>query len=730
MTEAPSHNPNGNIARSRSRYRKSRPKDIVDIEGRTPCPPTTVVHHNRTPTSPTDTIQAKSALYQPRAKIGSAEWRNEAGTANLVRASQQAPEQCGSSGRDRTSTDHIGSENSHGPCKGRYSPPSNQVPSTTVATRASPRSKQSSIAWISGHKAHGQADSAEDLTTAQATIPSPDIGLKPAFDAPVSAFNAGERRVAVKYGQSVMPLAVTPFTTPVDIVRSAADHMPEKIDPKTTVLLESFRQLGLERPLRRYEHVRDVMNSWDNDTSNNLIIIPSPPDGRDGDLELSHVSRSQPGDISVQIYHSQRPGHWDKRWINLRSDGQVLIARKVGAEASNICHLSDFDIYIPTARQISKKIKPPRKFCFAIKSQQKSSMFESTVNFVHFFSTNDKAVATAWYKAVQEWRSWYLVNVMGEGSDSFISPSNERSSWTHGAAHGAAKATNPDNRDLRGRISASTARTGSLSSHKSRRSRDAPPISFPVSFPKKLTKDANTGAPTTRRKGPSIVHKPPPAQVDADQFVATGLLGRSYTLRQKSQHERESSPNRIIDEPPPIPLHKPLIDLTPQFKEPPQFAKRERGVRPKQVPPGGLIGAATSPEKAIHLPRSATWRRRGSSGGSADPDLHRSRTTRRNASGGPATESRYASASPGKGTAAFTGGLLAGESRSQGGIGTGRGIMTGDREAKAPMLDMDAESKYAPGSLLARVESNEGGLGPIIDREKRREVNAAVGENL
>src|SRR5205809_7638824 len=40
-------------------------------------------------------------------------------------------------------------------------------------------------------------------------------------------------------------------------------------------------------------------------------------------------------------------------------------------------------------------------------------MFLNTANFVHYFTTDDAKLATQWYKAIQGWRSWYLVNKMG-----------------------------------------------------------------------------------------------------------------------------------------------------------------------------------------------------------------------------------------------------------------------------------------------------------------------------
>ncbi|KAK0510714.1 hypothetical protein JMJ35_007146 [Cladonia borealis] len=665
--------------------------------------------------------------------------------------------------------------------KYREEQPGTNIPSTLPTKSLTQR--------IKGYRGeHRRAQSKEELKrTISAPIanePPQDI-VTPAFDAPVSAVNAGERRVIVKYGQSVMSIPVTPSTTPTDIIRCVGEQISKSLSPKATVVLESFKQLGLERPLRRYEHVRDVMNSWDNDTQNTLVIIPSPTGGQDIDLDLSSVSSSQPGDTSVHIYHSQKPRHWDKRWVTLRSDGQVLIAKKNGGEASNICHLSDFDIYIPTASQISKQIRPPRKVCFAVKSQEKSSMFVSTENFVHFFSTSDKALASAWYKAVQEWRSWYLVNVMGEGKD------NSRKSANGIASDGKdLSRTAFTNTELAGLTNKETTSslepaTETLPRRPPTRGRGAPP----VSYPKKLTKDASTGEATTRKRGPSIVQTPAPAPAP-EPFASTGLLGRTYTLRQKAQRERETSPPNL---PPGVaPLYqeekstslrrtssqhhqkpKPLIDLTPQYYEPPQHARKGRGIMPTAIPPEGLIEMATTPESGLCIPPSTTPNRRPrTSAGGTDNNIHSTRTIRSSSNnrhpssshshsqshhhhasispekpgsafieGGLLSDSMHhshshslhASTSPEKPVPAFIeGGLLSDTMHSQGGTGTGRGVMTGSRTAKEPMLDVTVESEFAKGSLLERVERDlgRGAEGPVIEREKRREVDVKVGEGV
>jgi len=239
-------------------------------------------------------------------------------------------------------------------------------------------------------------------------------GPAQSIDAPVSAVNAGERRVEVRFDKSKITLPVTPSTTVKDLLNSASVIMSQPINPRTSVLVETYYPLGLERPLRRYERIRDVMNSWDSDTQNYLMILP-PSECAAVGLEQKDAPEEQPSHIILNLYHSQKPGKWEKHWMILKEDGQVTASIKQNdGNAANAFHMSDFDVYMPSRKQM-KKLKPPKKICFAIKSQERSIMFESTENFVHFFATNDKAIADQWYNAAQAWRSWYLVNILGEG---------------------------------------------------------------------------------------------------------------------------------------------------------------------------------------------------------------------------------------------------------------------------------------------------------------------------
>lgn len=497
----------------------------------------------------------------------------------------------------------------------------------------------------------------------------------PQFDAPMSAVNAGERRVIVKSRDFVISLPVTPSTTPIDIIRSIGSHQPGTVDVNSSVLVESFKQCGLERPIRRYEHIRDILNSWDTDTQNTLFVEPGPGGASDENLNVRSVSQVPPVESSFHMYYSQKPGHWDKSLITLKSDGQI-VGKRNRNEPFNICHLSDFDIYVPTPRQLSRSIKPPKKACFAIKSQQKSSMFMSTANFVHFFATGDKDMARAWYRAVQEWRSWYLVNVMGKGQPA-VSPvkatNSDRTKSLKGPHRIAGDANSSSHRPSRGvepsgqQADSMAAQTlqrhnthapqvtsvdrpstsrgaaeanGQTLSTKPGRTRAAttsraPPVSFPKNF-----EDPNaTGiTPPPTLNGPSRSRGASGASVKPttdgqEPFSNAGLLGRTYSFRQKAaqQNDNNNRPSTRHGQTPTTPSTpsfstgdtllkrassqrhqqkpKPLIDLTPVYQEPPQHSRKGKGVVPEVIPAGGLVDIATSPEIAIKIPPQTAWRR-------------------------------------------------------------------------------------------------------------------------
>ncbi|MCJ1246801.1 hypothetical protein MMC30_004010 [Trapelia coarctata] len=571
------------------------------------------------------------------------------------------------------------------------------------------------------------------------------------IDAPLSAVNAGERKILVKCNHSTIKLPVNPHTTAADILNSAINLFPGSNDARTMILVESFKQLGLERFLRRYEYIREVLNSWDHDDQNTLLVVPSPTDESDNDLDLKGAPTRQPSDVSVNLYWSQKPGTWDKRWITLRADGQVLMAKeKDGKDSKNICHMSDFDIYTPTSRQM-RRLNPPKKYCFAIKSQQKSIMFISTANFVHFFATKDKVLAETWYKAVQAWRSWYLVHVMGNGQKP------QASIQTAALAKDAHAAVEAPHQRQRSRTMGATACPTTDQLKPSATSNQiiqdfalpsAPPHAFPsarllysksvrpsrdcsappVSFPRNFIEPLPTSSTVARNPGPTSSQGAARRESLEDSSSPMGILNRTYSQRKKTTHTtaQNSGPPRetsglnhsLSKHQNSVPMFTPLVDLTPKYQDLPQHVKKGHGVIPDQIPVGGLVEIATSPNMVVEIPPAITHRRpestRGGGGG-------RQRTATMTS-----TKAPLLNHSSPTDDETFPAGLLA---RFEAVRKQERAVGSGERPGGEPLLDMQEPSNFVPGSLLAGVEKQAGDTGPKIDRGKKKDgVLIAYGE--
>jgi hypothetical protein len=569
------------------------------------------------------------------------------------------------------------------------------------------------------------------------------------IDAPLSAVNARERNILVNCNDSTINLPVTLHTTVADILNSAANQFANSADAQAMMLVESFKQLGLERFLRRYEYVREVLNSWDHDDQNTLLAVSSPADGSGTDLDLKGAPTVQPTDVSVYLYHSQKPGTWDKRWITLRADGQVVIARdKDSTDSKNICHMSDFDIYTPTSRQM-KRLHPPKKYCFAMKSQQKSAMFISTANFVHFCATKDKALAATWYKAVQAWRSWYLVHIMGNGQKPQATvqpgalaggvqspadtPRQRQRSRTMGSARRptdlsrSSLSSTQDVGDFRLPPAPPNALPSRLKYSKSvrpSRDRTAPPVSFPKSFaelsPISSTVAQNPGPLSSQ----GVAHREPLEDLSSPVDILNRAYGQEHKITHPKPessgiHKEPSGINRSFSKhQKPVPWFAPLVDLTPKYQDLPQHIKKGHGVIPDHVPAGGLVEIATSPNLAVEIPPLITHRKpeptRGGGGG-------RQRTATMTSTKAPL----LAHSSP-TDDETFPSGLLA---RFDAVRKEGRGVASGERQAGEPLLDLQEPSRFVPGSLLASVEKQVGDSGPRIDRGKQLDgVLMAYGE--
>lgn len=338
---------------------------------------------------------------------------------------------------------------------------------------------------------------------------------------------------------STITLPVTADTSPVDILRASAEMTEHHISPATCVVIECYFVLGLERRLRRYERVRDVLNSWDSDQQNSLLILPCDSAKDDQDLDLGNVPRTQdpPPGFCVQLHHSSRPGKWSKRWVTLLDNGQMFASKRPGAgpwdkDSTVVCHLSDFDVYAPKESEMRRNLKPPKKFCYAIKSQQKTFVFPNGENFVHFFCTDDEKLAARFYELVHGWRSWYLVNRMVDLARKDDAPRTQPSPLVRRAT--SRRSGDDGKKSMRVSIGEAAFHSGEplmdVSGFK------APDISSLSPIKRTLTKQS-AREPLRPNALASVQESEPPVPETPKEgeFSASGLLGEAYDKRRQAE---------------------------------------------------------------------------------------------------------------------------------------------------------------------------------------------------
>ncbi|KAI0429499.1 hypothetical protein F5Y09DRAFT_258030 [Xylaria sp. FL1042] len=476
--------------------------------------------------------------------------------------------------------------------------------------------------------------SGQELARTQPTHIEPGgKGIVPQKDAPTSAINAGERNVAVRCRHNTCSLPITPETTTVDIIAQISNRMGYDIDMSSgkCLVIEQYGVLGLERRLRRYERIRDVMNSWDSDEQNRLAVTFSDPNDKHEDLDVSAIINREEGTLGCQLhmYHSNRPGKWNKRWITLLESGQIICAKKPNAkstdkDAASLCHLSDYDIYTPTESQMRRHIKPPKRFCYAIKSQHKTTIFLNTENYVQYFSTDDPQVAHEFKQKAHGWRSWYLVDRNPEACKNQSSAVTKLEEKPHvQSALTKPTAKHPEN-------------VASVDGHRLRVSTDESPYVIgqfePLldmkRFDKRLSQFGKDFLPPeseilkqkpnqsvsrrlSKRERPE--YKPPqPTRRESEDGFTGGLLGEEYDNRKQALAELEKKkkhpPELAFAERPSLPNSQEDPELSIAQPESPSWfpSALEHTAKQRAIPPSTVVRPTTSAGAGRRLSLTAT----------------------------------------------------------------------------------------------------------------------------
>ncbi|GJN91736.1 hypothetical protein Rhopal_004759-T1 [Rhodotorula paludigena] len=291
-------------------------------------------------------------------------------------------------------------------------------------------------------------------------------------------------------------------------------------------LWESWRSLGIERPIREYEFLADVVKSWDHD-ENALFFRRTTM----WPIISAHArlppAVSKTGPVQIELKKSK----WSKRFLELK-DGVVSQSKsEKGKDSTTLCQLSNFDVFLVSA-DAAHRLKAPRPFVFALKSRLTRAHFEETAEWCHYLSTKTPEEAASWVKTITE------------AGNSFA---RQREQIVLGAssAPSATSSPIPASPLLAGAAAAaSTAPPVPVKPNPVRNvlSRPAPPVlaqrSYTAPLPPSLAPPQPTQKPLSRH---NTVIKP-----DSRQWAAMGEEERHDWLR-KSQRTAKETKTPLVD---------------------------------------------------------------------------------------------------------------------------------------------------------------------------------------
>ncbi|KAF9365281.1 hypothetical protein BGX34_010675 [Mortierella sp. NVP85] len=180
-------------------------------------------------------------------------------------------------------------------------------------------------------------------------------------------------------------------------------------------IFEYSKEFLIERPLRDFEVVLDVMKTWEADKDNKMICKSFPARN---ELSASEVLRlvGPAGQASFVRPHGWvqvelKKGKWAKRYLHINDTAVYHSKDERFTGESMLCMLRNFDVY---AVQVPRK-KAPTKFGFALKSSDSVHMFETPEDdYIHFVCTDTGESLREWLAGLRAAKGMFMYHANPE----------------------------------------------------------------------------------------------------------------------------------------------------------------------------------------------------------------------------------------------------------------------------------------------------------------------------
>jgi len=190
--------------------------------------------------------------------------------------------------------------------------------------------------------------------------------------------------------ESVMLTSAMPASEVIkDLIRRR--NIPDTPD---WTLFELCNDFGVERPLKEWEIVTDVITSWDIQKTKNALIMKKY--NYYESLKASSAVGRFPS-IRGKIYMETKPGKYNKKQFELRPNGLYYYKKKSSPETL-LVNLNSYDVYTLLVQMPNA----PTEFAFAIKSTDPIHFFEDKKKYIYYLYTTDINSLFDWVMSIRQ----------------------------------------------------------------------------------------------------------------------------------------------------------------------------------------------------------------------------------------------------------------------------------------------------------------------------------------
>ena len=202
-----------------------------------------------------------------------------------------------------------------------------------------------------------------------------------------------------RFGVAEIPLSARARDLVLEVIETQGIYQDEA--QSGFVLFDCSSDFGIERPIREYEMVHEVADTRSNVESDYFLLKRTELSPY---LSIRSVPMSSPA-LAGWVYVQDRKKKWSKRWLELRDHALFHAKSEKLKDEVLICQMSAFDVYLVD----TNRIKTPKAHAFALRSQDKITMFEKPdQDYIHYFSLSDPAAHRDWVRAIMNARTYVL----------------------------------------------------------------------------------------------------------------------------------------------------------------------------------------------------------------------------------------------------------------------------------------------------------------------------------